>query len=331
MDKQQLTDTLRELGVENFRVSVQTQRLQISCLLAPFTHRGGTDANPSCSISFGNGTSTVHCFSGACNFQGGFSQYLSMYNQYREGDIAEIVNRIAYIERGDPSAKLDSSMKRYEQKIARNREVANKMEAWSEEELAIFTKEDRASFRAARGISLEAYEKFGLLWDGRNNRVVIPIRRFDGALVGCTGRHWCQKCAAKEKHDEHPKYYNYWNFPKARFLFNENLLDKKKPVYLVEGVFDVIRMASVGYGNTVAIMGSNISKEQAHKLRSFGQAVTLIFDGDSSGRHGTMRAIDQLRRGVLALKEVSLPDDTDPGSLSEEDLKKFVNSARLVI
>src|SRR3972149_2892161 len=107
MDQAHLIKILMDLGVKNMRHHPHTGHVQVSCLLAPWRHEHGKDSSPSCSISFKHEVSLAHCFTGGCEFGGTFHQYISLYNQYKNGEVSEIVDAVRFLERGDPSVKID--------------------------------------------------------------------------------------------------------------------------------------------------------------------------------------------------------------------------------
>lgn len=327
MNQDQVLQILNDVGAQNVRPYASSGNIQFSCLHAPFKHEGGSDGTPSASVSYKHEVSLVNCF--ACEFGGTFVQYIGMYNQYMNGSVSGVVDAAKYFEKGDPASKIDAVLKKYEQKFAYNNEVTNKLEVWNEEELSAFQKIVKPSFLRAKRISLEVAQDFCLMWEERHQMVVAPIRRYDGGLVGCTGRCWCDQCKGGAHHAK--RYYNYWNFPSGKFLFNEWLVDRSQPVIVVEGIFDVLRMASAGYDNTVALMGSSLSDTQAKKLKSLTQPVYMMLDGDMAGRKGVMKAVGMLRGTVVSLRECEVPDGKDPGDLSDGELKNIVESARLVL
>lgn len=64
-------------------------------------------------------------------------------------------------------------------------------------------------------------------------------------------------------------------------------LDK---IIIVEGQIDVIAMHRAGFKNTVACMGTALTKENAHELKKLSNKVCLCFDGDGAGIKATKEA-----------------------------------------
>lgn len=335
MDQPHLLKVLADLDAKNVKFREHSNRFQLSCLLAPWAHEGGDDSTPSAFISTRSEISFVHCF--GCLFSGSFMQYVAAYNRYRGGAFNELVSVVQHLERqgSDSTVRIDAALQKWEQKFAQSHEIAQKIEVWDEKELSVFQRIHKRSFLEYRGISFEIAKDFGILWDDKAKRVVVPVRRYDGGLVGVVGRCWCEKCQQSAKTGQHEdcgnaKYYNYWTFPKSRFLFNEYFLDPKKPVYVVEGIFDCLKMVSLGYPNTVALLGTGLSDDQARKLKGLAQPVYLMLDGDAGGIKGTGEAIRMLKGKVIALYTCAVPEGKDPGDMTKEEISSAISGAKLV-
>ena len=63
---------------------------------------------------------------------------------------------------------------------------------------------------------------------------------------------------------------------------------------VVEGNVDEIAMIKHGFVNTVACMGTALTKFHAGVMRRFGEVVYLCFDGDKAGQNATLKSIDTL-------------------------------------
>ena len=94
---------------------------------------------------------------------------------------------------------------------------------------------------------------------------------------------------------------------------------------LVEGYFDVLRLWQYGICHAVALMGSTLSEvQEAQLVEAVGSQgrITLLFDGDPSGRACTQDALERLSRRVF-VKAILLPDGMQPDHLHEEDIRAF--------
>ena len=335
MEHLHLKKLLDDVGAKNVGEYTHNKHFQISCLLAPWTHkkqdgRVSEDFSPSCSISYKEEVALAHCFAASCGFGGSFVRYLETYNQYVEGSITTIVENARYLERGDLVAKIDAFTKKNEQGVSTNKAVEEMLEVWPETELSALARKLKGALIKKKGIDIEIAKNY-MLWDESAQRIAIPVRRWDGRLVGIVERCWCELCQRGEKCAH--KYKNAINFVKSRYLFNEYLIDKsdmKKPVFVVEGIFDVLKMITAGFKSTVAIFGTSLSDDQARRLKSLSRPIVLMFDGDADGRKCTMEGIKKLHGKVDQLFECVLPEAKDPGDLPVDELKRFANSPKTI-
>lgn len=113
------------------------------------------------------------------------------------------------------------------------------------------------------------------------NRLMIPIKDKDGQTVGFSGRLL---------DGEGPKYLNSAEsilFKKNQLLFGYNEAIKaakqKKRLLITEGYFDVLRAHEKGYHETVALMGTELSKTHLNLLKSVGVELIFVLDGDAPG------------------------------------------------
>ena len=197
-----------------------------------------------------------------------------------------------------------------------------------------------------RGITLKTCKVWGLGFDaeaprkmlsGRTNyddeRVIFPVRRKDGQLVGCLGRTLWDKSNPEfdpETMVQHkPKYFAYWGFPRSSHLYGIHLIDQDEWVVVVEGPIDAVRLGQHGLP-AVAIMGSSFSREQGAMLREF-KKVYLALDADSAGDEAMAQGKKMLKQRVYLL-EMSYPEGmTDPKQMSRDEAWISVGAAVLVL
>ncbi|TPE57276.1 DNA primase [[Mycoplasma] falconis] len=124
-----------------------------------------------------------------------------------------------------------------------------------------------------------------------NNRVIFPIQDKNGNIVAFSGRSL--------NSEDTPKYLNSAEtsvFVKNEVLFNfynaKAEINNLKEVYLVEGQFDVIAMYKAGYKNTVAAMGTSLSKQHLELLKNC--QINLFFDNDKAGKLATQKNLRQI-------------------------------------
>ena len=131
------------------------------------------------------------------------------------------------------------------------------------------------------GISLQIQEQWGVRFDQLENNVLIPIRDYNGRLVGCKARNNDKDC------DHHFRWFAYLPYSKTAVVygFYENYaeIQKKQTVVVFESEKSVLQCASFDCGVAVAVGGHNISPIQARYIKSLmASKVIIAFDADIS-------------------------------------------------
>jgi DNA primase len=144
-------------------------------------------------------------------------------------------------------------------------------------------------------------------------RLLFPIHDLRARVVGFGGRI----LGAGE-----PKYLNSPDTPifhKGKLLYNlhvaKHAIRKAERAILVEGYFDVLRLALAGLEEIVAPLGTGLSAEQAQLLARYTSHVTLLYDSDDAGLRATFRAGDELLRHGLRVTVATLPEGEDPDTI----------------
>ncbi len=181
----------------------------------------------------------------------------------------------------------------------------------------------RHPYLAQRGISPATAQMFGVgMYHGNGflaGRCVIPIRDEKSQLVAYAGR---------AVNGEEPKYRFPAGFRKSQVLFN---LDRamqtgSRNVIVVEGFFDVMKVHQAGHPVVVALMGASFSQRQSELLLSHFASVTLMLDGDNTGRRAA-EVIAQLLKPKVSVSKVELPNTVQPDHLSSAEINALVGPA----
>jgi DNA primase len=153
-------------------------------------------------------------------------------------------------------------------------------------------------------------------YDRFRNRLMIPIHRETGALVGFGGR---------SLDGTDPKYLNSPDsdlFNKSRLLYNlhrsKDAMRRIDRAILVEGYFDAIAIDHAGVPGVVASMGTSLTSGQASLLRRYTTRVVIAYDGDDAGRAATLRAAPVLLSAGLTVAALDLQGEKDPDSLVQK-------------
>ncbi len=144
-------------------------------------------------------------------------------------------------------------------------------------------------------------------------RLLFPIHDLRGRVVGFGGRILGEG---------EPKYLNSPDTPifhKGKLLYHldvaKHAMRKTERAILVEGYFDVLRLALAGVEEVVAPLGTGLSADQGLLLRRYTAHVILLYDSDEAGLRATFRAGDELLRHGLRVSVATLPEGEDPDTL----------------
>lgn len=318
-----LLELLPKLGVEKVRTHERSGNLQISCPLARWTHASGADNNPSCSIKIApNDVSLFRCW--ACQERGTLVGLVAQLNRYRAGELEDLLKEVARVEQLDLTTQVERAAKKYEPEAPKIAEQIRRIDfdVWSEGEIADWVGKV-PKYALDRGISIETSREWQLGFDRKGKRLIFPVRRADGKLVGVTGRAIYENLA--------PKYKDYWGFEKSKYLYGENRIDPALgKLIVVEGFMDVLKLWTQGHRNVVATMGASASAEQLRKIRDLGLDVYMMQDGDRAGRTAREIFVSRLH-GRVRLFDVPIPDDGDPDEMAPEDVSAALGAAALVL
>jgi DNA primase len=146
-------------------------------------------------------------------------------------------------------------------------------------------------------------------------RLLFPIHDLRGRVVGFGGR----LLGPGE-----PKYLNSSETPifhKGEQLYHlhvaRNAIRKAGHAIVVEGYFDVQRLALAGIEQVVAPLGTSLTDAQAALLKRYTQEVVLLYDSDAPGLKATFRAGDVLLGHGLRVRVATLPEGEDPDTLAQ--------------
>ncbi len=135
--------------------------------------------------------------------------------------------------------------------------------------------------------------------------------------------------------DSLPKYLNSPEtgfYSKGHHLYGINKayrgIREQGFAILVEGYMDVLALQKAGFTNTVASLGTALTKEQAKLLRRYTQRIIICYDSDSAGIKATIRAGEVLAGVGLRIEVLKLIGAKDPDEFLKifgvEDFKKVL-------
>jgi len=179
-----------------------------------------------------------------------------------------------------------------------------------------------------RGISVHTLKHFEAFYTWKQelkDRIVFPIRDVMGNIVVFVGRHVSS--------DVEPRYKNYprgYTIPCYPLKFEQQYTS----AILVEGIFDMLNLYDKGIKNVVCCFGTNTLKNSVNTkllpLKAQGiHKLYIMFDGDNPGKEAATELKPALELAGYTTEIINLPDDTDPGDLSQEwvdKIKEYINA-----
>ncbi len=146
------------------------------------------------------------------------------------------------------------------------------------------------------------------------NRLLFPIHDLRGRAVGFGGR---------VIGEGEPKYLNSPDTPvfhKGVLLYQlheaKHAIRKAERAVVVEGYFDVLRLAAAGVEEAVAPLGTSLTVDQARLLARYAKDVVLLYDSDAAGVRASFRAADILLHAGLRVAIATPPPGQDPDALA---------------
>ena len=183
---------------------------------------------------------------------------------------------------------------------------------------------DFLSSRLSKTFPAEAIVQAGLIvakknggwYDRFRDRIMFPILDAGGKTAAFGGRILG---------DGQPKYMNSPESPvfnKGRILFglhqHREAIRQSRRAVLVEGNFDLLLLDIHGISNTVAPLGTALTKEHLRSLRGYCSEAVLLFDGDAAGKKAARRAVPLCLAERMDAKAALLPSGYDPDSFVRE-------------
>ncbi len=156
-----------------------------------------------------------------------------------------------------------------------------------------------------------AIQKENKVQDIYYNRIMFPLFDLTGKVVGFSGRIFNSNDMSKYINTKETEI-----FKKGELLYHyhkaKNIARKKDQIVIVEGFMDVIRLYTIGIENTVATMGTAVTKEQISLIKKMAKEIILMFDGDDAGKKAAYQTSTALNQVGIAAKIVILEDNLDP-------------------
>lgn len=228
---------------------------------------------------------------------------------------------------------LNSTVGKIAKNYLLNRKIDETLIKEFEIGLSLESRNDLTTLLTSKNYDLVTLNRIGLSSDDHdiyNDRIMFPLYDVSGKCVGFSGRIY--------KDNSQNKYLNTKEtdiFKKGEILYHYHIAREecrlKKSVIVMEGFMDVIRASSIGIKNTVALMGTALTKEQINLIKRLSNNIILCLDGDDPGQHATLNIGNMLFDEGIEVKVIRLPNPEDPDSFilknGKERFEGLVDSA----
>ena len=211
---------------------------------------------------------------------------------------------------------LNSTIGVKAKKYLLNRKIDDSIIKEFEIGLSLESIDDLTKLLMKKDYDLVTLNRIGLSNDNHdiyNNRIMFPLYDITGKVVGFSGRRYDD---IKEN-----KYVNTREtdiFKKGEMLYHYHIAKDEcrvsKSVIVMEGFMDVIRASTIGIKNTVALMGTALTKDQINLLKRLSKNIILCLDGDEAGVKATLANGELLLNEGIEVKVIPLPNPDDPDS-----------------
>ncbi len=340
MNESAIIDFLGEFGVSRNDIKIARGWVNCPCIFAEWDHGGGLDTNPSFGISINDEQQSVYtCF--GCTpkarvmgdilhrywiLSGDYPSaaaaiYMKMENfdsEGHDGDIA-IDPWLAFMQRD-----LEEIKPLGRKVIPQFPQIQSSSHPTALQALAYL--------RDVRLIAPRVINECGVRYDPEREAIVFPLTDTHGDIYLLRERALNQKRIWTVS-PKIAKLSDDTEFPKLTQIgvwFGYHLINWRRPVMLVEGEIDALRLKTLGFHNVVASCTSSVTDKQIDAIHS--TTVILGYDMDKGGKFATRRVRDRLTgTAELLVANWSLADSQekvpckDAGDLAnQEELQKVL-------
>lgn len=294
------------------------------CPLAEWTHRTGTDHNPSFGIHIeDNEMSFYNCFS--CHHKGPISDLAKKLGRLRDDPV--LIKYGMDLEKGHRVLAAEGAYRAWGEKVdtatkaksTRPTVFIDARSAFKEYGSALGYPEAVAYLRR-RGIGFSACFALRLRYDPQQSRILFPVW-YHGNLVGFSGRSIRGDKYIRERNavrkGSYPKIRDYKGLEKEVHLLSRPALETaygsvitttentigygrrnertirttysqrrdKRFAIIVEGLFGFAHLTQIAPDiRTFGLMGSTLTEGKAQRLIELGYAIYWLTDNDNAGR-----------------------------------------------
>lgn len=209
--------------------------------------------------------------------------FVKYYNNCTPKEAVEILSQYAGFdgEMKAPRKKLTATVicKRFKPQITHKK--SSTISVYPENCMEKYEKQDdKLAVWESEGISRASLDRFQVYYDSFSDRLVYPIRNFEGKIVNIGGRTldplW------KEKKLRKYTYFSGWGEMNVIYGLFENLDEilKKREIIIFEGCKSVLIADTWGIRNCGALLTSHLNPQQLKVLVRLGVRAVFALDKD---------------------------------------------------
>jgi len=316
MKWEQLSTILSTIGVDASLLSPRNGRVMIPCPLASHFHAGGSDEHPSFRIWFNETPVRWKCFT--CHEKGRLWELVHSYADLNDRqDLRDLATRLVNEDKVSLLQEVESRVSGIGDKWLYERTPIPVLAPDAMDRFPPVWESERAvRYLRTRLHARATIEKFDLRYDNDKDRVLFPVRREDGNLVGAVGR-----ICIKELAEGVLPYLNYFGFAGVSCLGGDlQQLHEYKRILVVEGFCDLLHIHAWAYARKAAVVctwTARLSDQHTRQLIRVGLPVSCWYDNDDAGEKGWAEAREKLWGRVARVTRARLQCGCDPGDLNE--------------
>ena len=310
------------------------------------------DTNPSMSVSREKQIYT--CFS--CHATGNVFTFLMNYEHKEFNQVlSDLANRVGITLSGFKTKKVstkydewykiyDLANKYYQNNLLskegegareylKNRSIDDDTIKEFEIGYSLKMRDDLTKLLTMKGHSIDLLNKIGLSnedHDIYNSRLMFPLHDLNGKVIGFSGR-----IITSGKQNKYLNTKETELFKKGKILYHYHIAKEearvKKSVIIMEGFMDIIRASTVGIKNTVATMGTALTKDHIKEIKRLSNNIILCFDGDEAGVKATLANGELFKSEGIEVKVITLPGEDDPDTYilknGKDAFQSLINNA----
>lgn len=217
---------------------------------------------------------------------GNVIDFIRLYNHVDFPEAFRILRKYAHITENQNNGEITRLNAAKIARKFRRQESAKKIATYKElpddyMEKYEFRK-DKLKMWADEGIGWKVMFDLGVRYDAFSDRIVYPIRNFDGSIISVCGR----TCDPDFKAHDIRKYTHLVKIGTLDTLYgfsdNKDAILAAKEIVLFEGAKSVMLAKTWGINNTVAVLTSHLNVHQMKFLIKLGLRTVVAFDKDAT-------------------------------------------------